>query len=88
MSTSNINIRVDSGVKQQAQEVFSSLGIDMSTAINVFLRQAIQARGLPFPVIDQQAALHGKPHLGGWENKIWMAEDFDAPLNDFEEYMQ
>ena len=26
------------------------------------------------------------PKLGGWEGNIWMADDFDAPLEDFEEY--
>ena len=28
------------------------------------------------------------PKPGGWEGKIWMADDFDAPLDDFREYME
>lgn len=28
-----------------------------------------------------------KPRFGGWEGRIWMADDFDAPLDDFKEYM-
>ena len=28
-----------------------------------------------------------KPKLGGWEGKIWIADDFNAPLEEFEEYM-
>jgi DNA-damage-inducible protein J len=88
MSTTNINIRVDSNIKQQAQDIFNSLGLDMSTAVNVFLRQAIQKRGIPFPIIEQSPEpLRAYPHRGGWEGKVWMADDFDAPLDDFEEYM-
>jgi DNA-damage-inducible protein J len=84
---SNINIRVDADVKQKAQEMFGALGLDMSTAINIFLRQSIQSRGIPFPVVERVKKAR-TPHLGGWEGKIWMADDFDAPLDDFEEYMR
>ena len=48
MSTSNMSIRIDSDVKAKAQALFSALGIDMTTAINIFLRQAIQHQGIPF----------------------------------------
>lgn len=48
MSKMSISIRLDSEVKEQAQQVFSNLGMDMTTAINIFLRQAIQYQGLPF----------------------------------------
>lgn len=41
MSKMSISIRLDSEVKEQAQQVFSNLGMDMTTAINIFLRQAI-----------------------------------------------
>ena len=44
----NISIRVPDQVKQQASEVFSDLGLDMTTAINLFLRQSIEENGLPF----------------------------------------
>ena len=50
MSTSNMSIRIDSDVKAKAQALFSALGIDMTTAINFFLRQAIQHQGIPFNV--------------------------------------
>ena len=44
----NISIRVPDEIKKQASEVFSDLGLDMSTAINMFLRQSIKSNGLPF----------------------------------------
>ena len=42
MSKTSMSIRLDSEVKEQAQLVFNHLGMDMTTAINIFLRQAIQ----------------------------------------------
>lgn len=49
MKTS-MTIRMDSEIKQQAQSLFADLGLDMSTAINLFLRQALRCKGLPFSI--------------------------------------
>ncbi|MDG7917933.1 type II toxin-antitoxin system RelB/DinJ family antitoxin [Streptococcus pneumoniae] len=58
MNNWGISIRLDSEVKEQAQQVFSNLGMDMTTAINIFLRQAIQYQGLPFDVrLDENRKL-------------------------------
>ena len=50
MATVPTQIRIDSNVKQQATELFTSLGMDMSSAVNIFLRQCILRGGLPFSV--------------------------------------
>ena len=50
MALTNINIRVDDTIKKEAQDIFSSMGLDMTTAINIFLRQAIRQRCIPFTV--------------------------------------
>ena len=58
MSKTSMSIRLDSEVKEQAQQVFNSLGMDMTTAINIFLRQAIQYQELPFDVrLDESRKL-------------------------------
>ena len=58
MSKTSMSIRLDSEVKEQAQQVFNSLGMDMTTAINIFRRQAIQYQGLPFDVrLDESRKL-------------------------------
>ncbi|VJM87680.1 addiction module antitoxin, RelB/DinJ family [Streptococcus pneumoniae] len=58
MSKMSISIRLDSEVKEQAQQVFSNLGMDITTAVNIFLRQAIQYQGLPFDVrLDENRKL-------------------------------
>ena len=57
MPKTSMSIRLDSEVKEQAQQVFNHLGMDMTTAINIFPRQAIKYQGLPFDVrLDD----HGK----------------------------
>ncbi len=48
MNISNINVRVDNEVKIAAELIFKKLGINMTSAINMFLRQTINDNGLPF----------------------------------------
>ena len=48
MSTTNLNIRTEKEIKEQAELIFSELGLNMSTAINMFLRTAIREQGIPF----------------------------------------
>ena len=50
MATVQTQIRIEEDVKKQAMESFNQLGIDMSSAVNMFLRQAIMRGGLPFSV--------------------------------------
>ncbi|MCM1158625.1 MAG: type II toxin-antitoxin system RelB/DinJ family antitoxin [Clostridium sp.] len=50
MATVQTQIRIEEDVKKQAVELFDQLGIDMSSAVNMFLRQAIMHGGLPFSV--------------------------------------
>jgi DNA-damage-inducible protein J len=44
----NLNIRVDDVVKQQAETVFTELGMSLSTATTIFLKQVIRCNGIPF----------------------------------------
>ena len=48
MSATTINI--DEETKKEAQELFKDLGMNLTTAINIFLKQAIRERGLTFYV--------------------------------------
>lgn len=50
MATAPTQIRIDADVKQQASELFSKLGLDMSGAVNLFLHQCVLRSGLPFNV--------------------------------------
>ena len=90
--STNINIRVDSEVKAKSQELFAALGLDMTSAINAFLRQAIRKNGIPFELVveEEQSEMPKKRRQpGSMKGKIWEAEDHDwfEPLEEFKEYM-
>lgn len=48
---SMLQMRIDSGLRQQADALFADLGFDTPTAIRIFLKQALKHRGLPFDVV-------------------------------------
>ena len=48
MATTNLNIRTDKEIKEEAEKIYASLGLNMSTAINMFLRASIRESGIPF----------------------------------------
>ena len=50
MSTVPTQVRIDENLKKQASELFAQLGMDMSSAMNIFLRQCVLRGGLPFSV--------------------------------------
>ena len=50
MATVPTQIRIDADTKRQATVLFGQLGIDMSSAVNLFLRQCVMRGGLPFAV--------------------------------------
>lgn len=54
MATVPTQVRIDENLKKQATELFSQLGMDMSSAMNIFLRQCVMRGGLPFEVIVPQ----------------------------------
>lgn len=48
MANTSMNIRMDSEVKKKAEALFGEIGMNMTTAINIFLKQAIRENGIPF----------------------------------------
>jgi len=50
MSKVSTNIKLDVELKKSCQELFSDLGMDLTTAVTMFLKQSLRVQGLPFPV--------------------------------------
>ena len=46
--TTNLNIRIDKELKEQAEVFFSELGMNMTTAVNIFFRQSLRQGKIPF----------------------------------------
>lgn len=50
MATTNFSVRLDNDLKKKAEAMYGELGINLTTAINVFLRKSLVAGGFPFEV--------------------------------------
>ena len=48
MAVTNLNIRTDKEIKEEAEQIFTELGLNMTTAVNMFLRTVVRERGIPF----------------------------------------
>lgn len=51
-TSSNISIRMDNDLKAAAEELFAELGMNISTAFNIFVRQSLRERGIPFKITE------------------------------------
>ncbi len=49
-NTSNVSFRIDTDIKKQADTLFSQLGMNMTTAFNIFLRQSVREGCIPFHI--------------------------------------
>ncbi|MBQ7379042.1 MAG: type II toxin-antitoxin system RelB/DinJ family antitoxin [Clostridia bacterium] len=88
MAKVSTNISIDAETKAQAQELFADFGMDLSTAINIFLRQAIRENAIPFAITREvpnattlaaiEAAEKGEDMHGPFDN-------VDATMNALNE---
>ena len=84
MNNTSMTIRTDKEIKQQAQMIFSELGLDMSTAINVFLRQAVIHRGFPFELTLDKPNVTTKNAMINAESGV----DVYGPYDSVEDLME
>ena len=47
---SNVSFRIDTDIKNQADRLFANLGLNMTTAFNIFLRQSVREGAIPFQI--------------------------------------
>lgn len=48
MSTQTLNVRIDKNIKKQAQKVVEELGLDLSSAVKLFLNKVVMTKSIPF----------------------------------------
>ena len=74
-----INIRVNDEVKKEAEIIFKSLGLNMSVAINLFLKKCINEKGIPFdlkiPNKETNKILNGDIERKSYKNADELFED-------------
>ncbi len=89
-STTNISIRMDTELKAEAETLFEELGMNLSTAFNIFVRQALRERGIPFLISEGKptketvmAMLEAEriakdPSVKGYQNVNQLFADLDS----------
>ena len=68
----NLNIRIDRDLKIQADKLFSDMGMNLTTAVNVFVRQAVLERAIPFKIYRGFKTAGTKPSVE--ERRVAMQE--------------
>ncbi len=80
MATTNLNIRTNKEIKEQADTICSELGLNMTTAVNMFLRAMIRENGIPFELklgepnsitvaaIEEGRRIAKDPNIKGYTN--------------------
>ncbi|MGD9155350.1 MAG: type II toxin-antitoxin system RelB/DinJ family antitoxin [Bacillota bacterium] len=87
MATTNINIRVDENLKRKAEAIYSELGLNLSTAMNIFLRYSVRYGGIPFdlrletPNTETLAAIDDVNHQRGLSKSFDSVEALMEDLN-------
>ncbi|MCL1806449.1 MAG: type II toxin-antitoxin system RelB/DinJ family antitoxin [Oscillospiraceae bacterium] len=96
-----VSTRIDEATKKQFDRICEAIGISPSNAISMFIKGVINHNGIPFsPVISEKAVrppfefgilpekMPREAVFGCMRGQFAMADDFDAPLEDFREYME
>ena len=89
-TTTNLNIRIEKDIKEAAEEIFNELGLSMTTAVSMFLRQTIRTNGIPFELklntpnaitvaaIEEGRRIAKDPNVKGYNNM----DDLRAALEE------
>ena len=84
MKTVNVTFRVDDELKSQAELLFSELGMSLSTAFNIFLRQSVREQQLPFRVTKNTPNAVTMAAIEAAEND----EDLYGPFDSVDRLME
>ena len=92
--TTNLSIRIDRDLKDEADQVFNALGMNLTTAVTVFVRQAVRQKKIPFEIslypdnsgagISMRDAVAASERI--WQNSIktgtdkMSSEDIDTEI--------
>ena len=84
-----VSTRIDQATKQQFDRICEGIGISPSNALSMFIKSVINHNGIPFaPTLPARPAIMSMAEtMGCMQGQFKIADDFDAPLDDFKEYM-
>ena len=89
--TVQVSTRIDKATKLQFDQICEAIGGSPSGVLSILIKGVVNHRGIPFNVVSQPVIAKNTSKedvFGCMKGKMWMADDFDAPLEDFKEYME
>ena len=78
MSMKNLNIRIDEDLKTKAEDVFSQLGMNMTTALTIFLKTSVRYGGIPFELRLDTPNAETAQAIEDVNNNKGLSETFDS----------
>lgn len=91
MESVTMSLRMDAELKRQAEDLFSDLGLNMSTAINIFVRKAVREQRIPFELsrdIPNKETLEAMEEIRRLENnpdkKVYVYDTFEDFMKDMD----
>ena len=85
-----VSTRIDVTTKQQFDNVCEIIGISPSNALSMFIKSVINYNGIPFAAVappKETFVMSREAVFGCMRGQFTMSEDFNAPLDDFKDYM-
>ena len=85
-----VSTRIDAITKQQFDNICDIIGISPSNALSMFIKSVINYNGIPFAAVvppEKMPVMSRGAVFGCMRGEFTMADDFNAPLDDFKEYM-
>lgn len=78
MAVVSTNIKIDQKLKQESQALFESLGLNLSTAVNIFLRQAVREQAIPFQITASTPNTETLKAIENARNGIGLSRGFSS----------
>ena len=79
-----ISIRIDDNLKIEAEQLFNELGLTLSGAFTIFIRQSLRQRGIPFVITAQPDPFYNPVNLERLERAIGQMKSGDTVSKTFE----
>ena len=75
MAQTSINIRIDEDVKKQAERLFADMGLNMTTAVNIFVRQSLRQGCIPFVITTEKDPFYSPANMERLRGSIRQAKE-------------
>ncbi len=76
------NISLDADLKKESQELYSDLGMDLSTAVTIFLKQSLRVQGIPFAITRETPNAETLAEMKAHPEKYKKYSSFRSAMKD------